>query len=233
MTLVLYLRYNDGIILMADTIGINNGEKYPDVHKISTHEENNISVVYAVSGKSVSSFFNMFLEYVRKNISTLSGRDFFKQILKECIEVKRECAKWNRYTLDIHGDPNFSMKILILRKNESDIDCALIDNFTLKEDFQCLKNFAMGIGRQYIEPNLRLHSEEKSKDEVLRFGYYLMKYAHDCNDVIGDPEVDGCDYIIVSNTEDLVYVEGCKPQQKIDLERILYRFEEKDASKSK
>jgi len=215
---------------MADTIGIDaKGEKYSNERKIIKHEKNNVSVVYAVSGKAVSPFFNMFLEYVRKNIGTLSGRDFFKQVFEECIKVKRECAKWNRYALDIHGDPTFSMKMLILRKSESDIDCAFIDNFNLKENFQCFKNHAIGKGRQYIEPNLKLNSEEKGKDEVLNFGYHLMRYAHECDDVIGNPEVDGCDYVIVSNAEDLVYKEDHKPKQKIDLGRMLYKFEEKNA----
>jgi len=230
MTLVLYLPYNDGVILMADTIGTADGKKYSHERKIRRHEKNNISVIYAVSGTSVAVCFYKFLNRVYENISTFSGHDLFKQIFEEYIEAKKEYLRmFDEYNKFTFADVKFVMRVLILRKNESDIDCAFIETFKLEEDFQCFKNFAMGEGRKYIEPNLELPSEEKGEEEVLQFGYHLMKYAHECDGAIGDPEVDGCDYVIISNTKDLVYMEEYKPQQGIDLERILYKFEEKNA----
>ncbi len=52
MTLVLYLHFKDGLLLMADKLADINGVQGTSYKKIQIHEKNDVSLIFGISGKS-------------------------------------------------------------------------------------------------------------------------------------------------------------------------------------
>jgi len=231
MTLLLFLPFNDGYVLMSDRLG--SGKEIPDdycIDKIRKINIDNLELIFAASG--TDRLYNLILKEINAKINVITKDNVFdiiNDIYYSQVITSGFTKKDQQVDLD---DSNDKLSLFVFVVTKSDWNGKIFGEQAIP-NLKNTKNIARGCGEKSIKPHLQLDSYHKDRDEILCFGFHLMKYAHISNDKkVGDPELHECDFIFFYNSGEKEELFGRTPKLcKIILDmstRMLYRFEESD-----
>ena len=213
---------------MADRLVSGKGAQpgtYED--KIRNLSKNNVDLIVAAAGSL--RIYKDILKIIESEIQTWTNDVVFSRInnIHSGIRMKPSLLDLSIDNEEMDNEEKFSM-FVFTKKESRWIGFIVGERGTpsLEES----NNYALGCGEKCVKPNVYDLEETKEKDqeEILYFGFHLMKYASkNFERAVGDPEVDLCDYIIFHNSGQIEEKPKSRPDSKLDLlKRMLYRFDD-------
>ena len=204
---------------MADKLVSGSRLKY-DYEKIKIKTKEGVKLIFAASGdkgtyEDILSSIEDDIKEFNDDVVTIVD-NIFKEYLKKMEYVSPNSLKQAEIT-----------KIFVFKKNADYWNGFLISKGDI-EQLTRNNNFAIGVGKYAIAPQLSLETYFRNSEDVLDFGLNLMKYAsQNFKNKVGNPEIIGCDYVVLIDDADCDINYNYVPEE-IDLNRMLYRFDDEN-----
>jgi len=211
MTLVLYIPYKDGSLLISDRLNsLYDGSKEP-VDKIIKLRED---LVIGFSGQT--EICQNILEVIKSKVYTLSDFEINETIRDRYHQIRLETT-----TMEIK-----SVEFLLVKRSDSSIRVwHNVDGFAHEEESDRIHAVGM---YSTILPQIEEQELFKSKEEANEFGISLIGYVNRYQSGVGSPEIFGCNLAFINQTG----IEISKIVKKPDLTPFIYQSQEKVRSVS-
>lgn len=208
MTLVIYIPFNDGTLLISD----RQDTYYNDLRKEPINKIVAISNLRAVVGFAGDTQKCRFLiDQLRRTNLSLSFLETYRQEYRRC------------YGIPELGFQQDDVELLVVTYNSNNEKVVYNVLGALTNEIDSDKCAAIGSGAKSILPQLQLNTLKIEKEEAEKFGLTLLKYASIIDLSIGDPVNHGYNLSLIET--EIGDVRTQYPQN-VNIKKLLYNFEE-------
>ena len=202
MTLILFIPYAEGCILMGDRQNshLRDPEGYKDeISKVHLHGANGPAIGCAGHSYFIEVLYNRLKddqEITNENICGKIKKNILPKVISDFHETVRYTSLYaNTYTSDV--------EMIVLTKNETRIVPIHLYGFIdMKIDPAHI--FAVPRENRGIKKYLEIDSCGFSENQAISLGEELLRQVAFFNFTVGPPEYHGCDLVRVRNGEFLV-----------------------------
>jgi 20S proteasome alpha/beta subunit len=209
MTLVIYIPFSGGVMMISD----RQNTYFEDLTREPIDKMvklQNFNAILGFAGPTQRCRY--LIDQLRRDDAVLSFEESYERIYGRC------CG-----TPELGFRPD-DVELLVLTHKTTG------EGFTVHRILGAVMNevdekkcTAIGGGAKYIVPQLQLNTNEVSRDEAEEFGLTLLAYTSIIDISVGSPATYG--YNIVSTEAETNQVLTHGPTN-VDIEKLLYRFEE-------
>jgi len=204
MTLVIFIPYNEGGILISDRQNTYGDGSIEPIDKIAYIEE--LNVVSGFAGDTTKCMY--LLDKLKEETDEEIFLEHYRRVYEEC---------YGRNALEF---TNFDTKLLTLLWLEDGLNLYRIFGATPNR-LPIERCYAIGSGSRHIIPHMQIDTLEREVGEVEKFGTMLLEYSHRCDNTIGSPISYGYNIALMNADETSLDTKHC---ERLEFEKIQYHF---------
>lgn len=211
MTLIIFIPFNEGVLLMGDKQNtyLSAGTREPLCKIDLITDEGPV-----IAGAGSTNAYRATIHRLSHNLS-VNHKNIAEKFLEKLKQNYDETLRYTSEKLDVTA--------LTVGRVGANIIVKKIEDYLIY-DLDTKKCCAIGSGVDFISPQLKIDTINRTKSEVIKFGLTLIKYASYTNNLVSAPETYGCDYTIINNDGPIEI--SCIIPELVKLDPLLYKFEE-------
>ena len=209
MTLVIYVPFRDGSIMISDRQNTYSEDLTREpIDKITILE--NFGTVLGFAGSTQQCRY--LVDQLRRDEGTSSFEEAYRQIYQRCYGSPELGFRYN------------DVEFLTVTQRSTDESLAVLKILgAVMNEIDVRKCTAIGGGARYITPQLELNTLTISRESAEEFGLTLLGFTSRIDISVGDPITYGYNVAVIGTENGSVLTQH---PQSVNIEKLLYHFDE-------